>query len=84
VTWRVQVAGGTVARSALRMGWSGREIVRLGEEIGAGIIVHRGRLRRALTGSVTGWVVRHAPCPVLVVRPGAPLWSREARPEAAV
>ena len=49
-----------------------RAIVRLGEEIGAGLIVMgsrgRGRMRRALLGSVSDSVVRHAHCPVLVVR----------------
>jgi nucleotide-binding universal stress UspA family protein len=72
LTWRVRVAGGAVAASHLRMGWPGPEIARLGEEIGAGVIVvgsrERGRLRRALAGSVTRSVVRHATCPVLVVR----------------
>jgi nucleotide-binding universal stress UspA family protein len=71
LTWRVGVAGGTVAASHLRIGWPGRQISRLGEEIGADMIVvgSRGRLRRALTGSVSEAVVRHAPCSVLVVRP---------------
>jgi nucleotide-binding universal stress UspA family protein len=46
--------------------------VRLAEEIGAGLIVMgsrgRGGVRRALMGSVSDSVVRHAHCPVLVVR----------------
>lgn len=71
LTWQVKVAGGTVAATYLRMGWPEREIVRLGEEIGADVIVvgsrGRGRLRRALAGSVSRSVVRHATCPVLVV-----------------
>ncbi len=49
-----------------------RAIVRLGEEIGAGLIVMgsrgRGRMQRVLLGSVSDSVVRHAHCPVLVVR----------------
>jgi nucleotide-binding universal stress UspA family protein len=85
LTWRVKVVGGTVAASHLRMGWPEREIVRLGEEIGAAIIVvgsrDRSRLRRALTGSVSDAVVRHAPCPVLVV--GAPRGSSAASERAA-
>jgi nucleotide-binding universal stress UspA family protein len=85
--WRVKVAGGTIAAAYLRMGWPGPEIVRLGEEIGAGVIVvgsrGRGRLRRAFAGSVSDAVVRHAPCPVLVVREGAPGGSQVARFEAA-
>lgn len=79
LVWKVKVAGGTVDAAYLRMGWPGPEIVRLSEEIGAGVIVvgsrGRGRLRRTLTGSTSGSVVRHAPCPVLVVRRDAPSWS---------
>jgi nucleotide-binding universal stress UspA family protein len=48
------------------------EIVRVAEEVGAGLIVLGSRglggLRRALVGSVSDSVVRHAHCPVLVVR----------------
>jgi nucleotide-binding universal stress UspA family protein len=48
------------------------EIVRLGEDLGAGLIVVGSRglggVRRALMGSVSDSVVRHAHCPVLVVR----------------
>jgi nucleotide-binding universal stress UspA family protein len=48
------------------------EIVGLAEEIGAGLIVMGSRglggIRRALMGSVSDSVVRHAHCPVLVVR----------------
>jgi nucleotide-binding universal stress UspA family protein len=87
VAWQVKVAGGTVAAAHLRMGWPGREIARLGEEIGAGVIVvgsrGRGRLRRAIAGSVSDSVVRHASCPVLVVSPGAPRGSSMGRFEAA-
>ena len=46
------------------------EVVALAEDIGAGFIVlgSRGGIRRTLMGSVSGLVVRHAHCPVLVVR----------------
>lgn len=47
-------------------------IVELAEEIGAGLIVMGSRglggIRRALMGSVSDSVVRHAHCAVLVVR----------------
>jgi nucleotide-binding universal stress UspA family protein len=70
---RVRAAGGTVAQAHLRMGKAGHEIVTLAEELGAGLIVMgsrgRGGIRRALVGSISDSVVRHAHCPVLVVRP---------------
>jgi nucleotide-binding universal stress UspA family protein len=69
---RVKAAGGTVAGSHLRMGQVALEIVALAEELGADLIVMGGRglggVRRALMGSVSDSVVRHAHCPVLVVR----------------
>jgi nucleotide-binding universal stress UspA family protein len=72
-SWRVQAAGGTVAGAHLRMGKVDLEIVALAEELGADLIVmgcrgHRG-VRRAIEGSVSDGVIRHTPCPVLVVRP---------------
>jgi nucleotide-binding universal stress UspA family protein len=64
--------GGSVQEAHLRRGRKDQEIVRLAEEIGAGLIVigsrGRGGVRRALMGSVSDSVVRHAHCPVLVVR----------------
>jgi nucleotide-binding universal stress UspA family protein len=72
-SWRVKAAGGTVAGTHLRMGKVDLEIVALAEELGADLIVMGSRglggVRRALMGSVSDSVVRHAHCPVLVVRP---------------
>jgi nucleotide-binding universal stress UspA family protein len=70
---KVKEAGGTVAQAHLRMGERrDRAIVNLADEIGAGLIVMGSRglggIRRALMGSVSDSVVRHAHCPVLVVR----------------
>jgi nucleotide-binding universal stress UspA family protein len=69
---RVRSAGGTVVQAHLMMGERAREIVHLAEDLGAGLIVMgsrgRGGMRRALMGSVSDSVVRHAHCPVLVVR----------------
>ena len=70
---KVEKAGGRVAEAHLRMGGQqDRNIVSLAEEIEAGLIVMGSRglggIRRALMGSVSDSVVRHAHCPVLVVR----------------
>jgi nucleotide-binding universal stress UspA family protein len=72
LSWRVKVAGGTVAGAHLRLGIVYLEIVALANELGVGLIVmgcrgHRG-IRRAIEGSISDAVIRHAPCPVLVVR----------------
>ena len=68
----VEEAGGSVTRSYLRQGWPPQEIVKLAEEIGAGLIVMGSRglggMKRTLMGSVSDSIVRHAHCPVLVVR----------------
>jgi nucleotide-binding universal stress UspA family protein len=69
---KIRSAGGTVAQGHLVEGRVVPEIVALAEEIGAGLIVMGSRglggIRRALMGSVSDSVVRHAHCPVLVVR----------------
>ena len=69
---RVEEAGGTVREAHLRQGHADEEIVDLAESLGIGLIVMgsrgRGRIRRALMGSVSDSVVRHAHCPVTIVR----------------
>jgi nucleotide-binding universal stress UspA family protein len=72
-SWRVKAAGGAVDGAHHRMGSVDLEIVALAEELGTDLIVmgcrgHRG-IRRAIEGSVSDGVIRHAPCSVLVVRP---------------
>jgi nucleotide-binding universal stress UspA family protein len=69
---RIEESGGTVNERHLREGRADEEIVVLAQDIGAGLIVMgsrgRGRIRRALLGSVSDAVVRHAHCPVTIVR----------------
>jgi nucleotide-binding universal stress UspA family protein len=69
---QVGQTGGEVVEVHARLGRPDAEIVGLADELGAGLIVlgsrGLGSLRRALMGSVSDSVVRHAPCPVLVVR----------------
>jgi nucleotide-binding universal stress UspA family protein len=82
---RIRSAGGTPAQTYLREGVVPQEIVALAEELGVGLIVlgsrGRGGIRRALMGSVSDSVVRHAHCPVMVVRPQkAPKAQHEAGP----
>jgi nucleotide-binding universal stress UspA family protein len=70
---KIREAGIEVAAIHTSVGFPDVEIVGLAERLGAGLIVMGSRglgpLKRALMGSVSDSVVRHAHCPVLVVRP---------------
>ena len=48
-------------------------VCRIAGELGVDVIVvgshGRGAIERLLLGSVSDQIVRHAPCPVLVIRP---------------
>jgi len=72
VVEKIEASGAEVEGSHLKVGRPDTEIVALAEEIGAGLIVMGARgvggIRRALTGSVSDSVMRHAHCPVLMVR----------------
>jgi nucleotide-binding universal stress UspA family protein len=69
---RVEEAGGTVAGAHFRRARPDQGILAVGEDIGTGLIVLGSRgfggVKRALMGSVSDSVVRHAHCPVFVVR----------------
>jgi nucleotide-binding universal stress UspA family protein len=69
---RIEASGAVVEGSHLGVGRPDAEIVARAEEMGAGLIVMGSRglggIRRARIGSVSDSVVRHAHCPVLVVR----------------
>jgi nucleotide-binding universal stress UspA family protein len=68
----IEGVGGNVAQAHLRLGKPDEEVTTLAEEIGAGLIVMGSRglggKRRALMGNDCDSVVRHAHCPVLIVR----------------
>ena len=69
---KIEASGGEVEGSHHTAGRPEAEIVTLAEQIGAGRIVMGSRgvggIRRALMGSVSESVLRHAHCPVLMVR----------------
>jgi nucleotide-binding universal stress UspA family protein len=71
-TARIEASGGAVEGSHVRVGSPAAEIVAQAEEVSAGLVVVGSRglggMRRALMGSVSDSIVRHAPCPTLVVR----------------
>ncbi|MBV9455368.1 MAG: universal stress protein [Rubrobacter sp.] len=69
---KIKDTGGKVAETHPKVGRPDVEIVRLAEELEAGLIIvgsrGSGPFKRDALGSVSESVVRHAPCPVLVVR----------------
>jgi nucleotide-binding universal stress UspA family protein len=69
---RISSDGGKVADTHLRSGDPDKEILRAAESLGVGLIVMGSRglgsVSRMLIGSVSDSVVRHAHCPVFVVR----------------
>ena len=91
---RIKNLGGTLDQHYLRIGTAAEEVVSLAQEIGAGLVAMgsrgRGRIRRLAMGSVSDSVVRHAHCPVMVVRwkpvvfPAKILLANDGSKEAAL
>ena len=73
---RIEADGGTVKQAHMKAGNEAEEIVTLGESLRAGLVVigSRGQSiwKRAVMGSVSEDVVRHAHCHVMVVRQEEP------------
>ena len=69
---RIRSSGRAVEAAHFRVGRPDEQIVEQAEEMGAGLIVVGSRgfgaIRRALIGDVSHSVVKHAHCPVMVVR----------------
>ena len=91
---KIRAEGGEVSGAHARVGRPDVEILNLAEELGAGLVVVGsrgfGRLKRAILGSVSRDVLRHAHCAVLVVRgdqgdplPGPVLVAVDGSQEAA-
>ncbi len=72
LTLRAKAAGRAVGGAHLRMGGVADEIVRIDKDLEADLIVMGSRgyggVRRAIEGSISDLVVRHAHCPVMTVR----------------
>ena len=68
----IRESGAQEIQAHLEFGIPDTAIIVLAEELGVGLIVMGSRglggVRRALLGSISDSVVRHAPCPVMVVR----------------
>src|SRR4028118_2410118 len=82
---RIESDGAKVAETHLRSGDPDKEILRTAESLGVGLIVigsrGLGAVSRALMGSVSDSVVRHAHCPVFGVRNSGTVpagWARGA------
>jgi nucleotide-binding universal stress UspA family protein len=75
---KIRTAGGEVAKAHLRMGRTSNQIIALGNEIGAGLLVvgsrGLGTVRRILMGSQSEEIVHHAQVPVLVIRGAEDFW----------
>ena len=69
---RIRDEGVAAVEAHFRRGRPANEIVNLGDELGVDLVMIGSRglggMRRALMGSVSDSVARHAHCPVMIVR----------------
>jgi nucleotide-binding universal stress UspA family protein len=76
---KIRAAGGEVAEAHLRGGRTSNQVMALGDEIGAGLLVvgsrGLGTVQRILMGSQSEEIVHHAQVPVLVL--GEDFWPPE-------
>ena len=75
---KIRAAGGEVAKAHLRGGRTSNEVIALGTEIGAGLLIvgsrGLGTVQRILIGSQSEEIVHHAQVPVLVLRGERDFW----------
>ncbi len=78
---RIRASGGEVARAHLRAGRTSNQVIALGQEIGAELLVvgsrGLGTVRRILMGSQSEEIVHHAQVPVLVLGGADGSWPPE-------
>ena len=75
---KIRAGGGEVAEAHLRGGRTSNEVIALGKEIGAGLLIvgsrGLGTVQRILMGSQSEEIVHHAQVPVLVLRGTQEFW----------
>ena len=78
---KIRAAGGEVAKAHLRGGRTSNQVIALGKEIGAGLLVvgsrGLGTVQRILMGSQSEEIVHHAQVPVLVLGGTDSFWPPE-------
>src|SRR5829696_9435592 len=75
---KIRAAGGEVTQAHLRGGRTSNEVIKLTEEIDAGLLIvgsrGLGTVQRILMGSQSEAIVHHAQVPVLVIRGAEDFW----------
>ncbi len=75
---KIRAAGAEVTKAHLRGGRTSNEVIKLTEEIDAGLLIvgsrGLGTVQRILMGSQSEEIVHHAQIPVLVLRTGEGVW----------